>query len=901
MRKTLLVLWVVLLVLSACGGQGQGGVETASPAPVPTTPPTQKAQSQEQVTIRFAVFDWERPMYEDLLTAFEEENPDVKVQIVSANEVLDLGPLTSMTFPEDAERRLASAADVINVSVTRDIVDQGLLRDLTPLIQADSTFDTADFYPNTLEEYQWDGGTWGIPTLISFQLIFYQKDAFDQAGIAYPQPGWTWDDLEADAQVLTVRDGDEVTRWGFVPSDSNHRTLVESRVGSVIDDSKEPAVARFEEPQVVDAVRWYANLFLKDKSAPYFEPSEEGEEPVLSQSETLIDSAQAAMWHESDVVWWYRSQQGNVGVAPFPVDNAESHSSPASSQSLSMSAGTRQPEAAWRFLAFMSRQVLSNLGGGVKALPARQSVAESSGVWNGLDAELAGALHYALDHGYSPRWLPGHQAFADAMRAILSGDKPVEDALADAQTQAEADIEEALVAQSGATPVPTIVVAPPDETPAAEGAMAITFVPGLGSLYLEPYRKLAEQFQAAHPDVVVEVKMIDLMGGTTPDLPALAKQSDCFEWYPGFQDPKTREALLNLDPFLDAEPSFAANDFYPPVLKQFQWEGQLWGLPADVTPYMIQYNRDLFDAAGLAYPAADWTWDDFLATAVALNKGEGDAKQYGFVPQMYELNDVVLLSERLGAKLVNRDADPPAFAFNDPATVKAMRWYTALTTEYEVKPTFLTDITNLAGAGSLYMEREGMINSGRAAMWTDTGATQALTGPRTGINMGTAPLPSLPNGSAGSSLMASGYFISAQTEHRQACWQWITFLSGEPSVAQGMPARRSVAESDAYRQQVGEDRAAAYLASIADAEKPSDFQLMSEEEWMGGALYWLGQAYGQVLDGKATVEEALDNAQKLADDYRACVVASGDFSRKSWQACVREIDPSLPSILFSGS
>jgi multiple sugar transport system substrate-binding protein len=901
MRKTLFVVWVVALLLSACGGQGQGEGVTPSPAPIPTTAPTQQVPSQEQVIIRFAVFDWERPMYEDLIAAFEEANPDVKVQIVSANEVLDLGPLTSMTIPEDANLRLASAADVINVNVTPDVVKQGLVRDLTPLMQADSSFQADDFYPNTLEAYQWDGGTWGIPTMVSFQLIFYEKDAFDQAGVDYPQPGWTWDDLEAKALALTARSGDQVTRWGFVPSDSSHRTLVESRVGSVIDDSKEPPVPRFEEAQVVDAVQWYANLFLKDKAAPYFEPPETSEATGLSEEQTLIDSGQAAMWYENDVMWWFRSQQGNVGVAPFPVDDPQSHSTPVSGQGLSISSGTRQPEAAWRFLAFMSRQVLSNLGGGVQALPARQSVAQSSGFWDGLDAELAGALRYAVDHSYSPSRTSGHPAFVDAMRAILSGDKPVKDALAEAQTQAKAAIEEDLAAEAGATPPPTVVVAPPDETPAAVGATTITFVPGLGSLYLDPYRKLAQQFQATHPGVAVEVKMIDLMGGTAPDLPALAKTADCFQWYPGFQDPKTREALLNLDPFLDADPSFAAADFYPAVLKQFQWEGQLWGLPADVTPYVIQYNRDLFDAAGLAYPAIDWTWDDFLAAAVALTKGEGDTKQYGFVPQMYELNDVVLLIGRLGASLVDKDADPPAFTFDDPATVEAMRWYTGLTTEYEVKPTFLTDISNLAGASSFMLEREGMINGGRAAMWTETSATQALTGARTGINVGTAPLPSLPNGgSAGSSLMASGYFISAQTDKRQECWQWITFLSGEPSVAQGMPARRSVAESSAYRQQVGDDRAAAFLASMADAEKPSDLQFMSEEEWMGGSLYWLGQAYSQVLDGKATVEEALAGAQKLADDYRACVITAGDFSQKSWQGCVRETDPSLPDFLFPG-
>ena len=113
--------------------------------------------------------------------------------------------------------------------------------------------------------------------------------------------------------------------------------------------------------------------------------------------------------------------------------------------------------------------------------------------------------------------------------------------------------------------------------------------------------------------------------------------------------------------------------------------------------------------------------------------------------------------------------------------------------------------------------------------------------------------------------------------------------------------RRSVAESDAYRQQVGAERADAYLASVGEGEEPSAFQILSEEEWLGGALFWLGQAYGDVIDGEASVEEALDTAQMMADDYRACVVAAGDFGQETWQACVKEIDPTLPDYLFGTS
>ena len=42
-------------------------------------------------------------------------------------------------------------------------------------------------------------------------------------------------------------------------------------------------------------------------------------------------------------------------------------------------------------------------------------------------------------------------------------------------------------------------------------------------------------------------------------------------------------------------------------------------LPQNLSSLVVYYNRDLFDAAGVPYPEAGWTWDDFLAAAKALD------------------------------------------------------------------------------------------------------------------------------------------------------------------------------------------------------------------------------------------------------------------------------------------
>ena len=51
-------------------------------------------------------------------------------------------------------------------------------------------------------------------------------------------------------------------------------------------------------------------------------------------------------------------------------------------------------------------------------------------------------------------------------------------------------------------------------------------------------------------------------------------------------------------------------------------------MPADLDLQLIDYNKDIFDAAGVAYPEAGWTWDDYRATAMALTEGDGVGKIY---------------------------------------------------------------------------------------------------------------------------------------------------------------------------------------------------------------------------------------------------------------------------------
>jgi ABC-type glycerol-3-phosphate transport system substrate-binding protein len=221
-----------------------------------------------------------------------------------------------------------------------------------------------------------------------------------------------------------------------------------------------------------------------------------------------------------------------------------------------------------------------------------------------------------------------------------------------------------------------------------------------------------------------------------------------------------------------------------------------------------------------------------------------------------------------------------------------------------VKPLFVTDYVKLlTDASTALVEREAMIDDGRAAMWSAYAGMPNLTGStkRPTMNIGVASLPIGTAGATGGNYISSnGYYISADTPAKQACWKWITYLTSAVDVKQGLPARKSVAASEAYQQKVGAERAAAYQASLGESGTSSVYEFFSgKNSWLSYSIFWLAKAYGQVADGTAPADKALADAQKLADDYRACVVQSDAQSdTKQQRKCLKQVDPTIPDLLI---
>lgn len=252
-----------------------------------------------------------------------------------------------------------------------------------------------------------------------------------------------------------------------------------------------------------------------------------------------------------------------------------------------------------------------------------------------------------------------------------------------------------------------------------------------------------------------DVLITELEAGTAPDV----------FWIPGTDVARFAEAgvILNLAPFAMTDDDFSIEDFYAGPMGFLTTpiagvDSALWGLPRDVSAFAIYFNADLFDEAGLDYPAAGWTWAEFEEAAAEIS-ALGD-EIVGFGMNAWWANWGYFINAA-GSSFFNEDFT--ACGLDNEATVVGLEFAQnlfangwALPWGTDAEPPFL--------AGTL-----GMFMNGRWA----TPATIA----NADFNWNVAPLPIGPSGKETNWLFWGAYVVNANTPHPEAAWELVQRLT----------------------------------------------------------------------------------------------------------------------------
>jgi multiple sugar transport system substrate-binding protein len=145
----------------------------------------------------------------------------------------------------------------------------------------------------------------------------------------------------------------------------------------------------------------------------------------------------------------------------------------------------------------------------------------------------------------------------------------------------------------------------------------------------------AESFKAKHPDVTVNFETIppgdytqkltfQLAGGNPPDAGWMMEDAASTFANAG--------VIEDLAPTLNATEGYDFADFSEPALGLWTSQGKVYGVPFSTSPFVIFYNKDMFDKAGIEDPltlAAKGEWDMETFQEVARRLTEANGK-FGF-------------------------------------------------------------------------------------------------------------------------------------------------------------------------------------------------------------------------------------------------------------------------------
>jgi multiple sugar transport system substrate-binding protein len=305
---------------------------------------------------------------------------------------------------------------------------------------------------------------------------------------------------------------------------------------------------------------------------------------------------------------------------------------------------------------------------------------------------------------------------------------------------------------------------------------------------------------AANPDIEVKLdaesasldKFVTMIAaGTPPDVGF----STLYNW-PSFAE---KDIFIPLDDYIAAE-SYDLEDFYPQIIKPYQYngdvygEGPLYGLPKEIAIRAMYFNQDIFTEAGVEIPTADtpWTWDQFVDMTQKTTKEEGGrVRQFGYI-QDTRWTFWQIWAWSAGGEPVDDLFKPTKSTLDNPAVLEGYQVFTDFVTKLKTAPSASVaadqGISELfaSGRGATYNNGRWMVPLFREADFTwdvmphpiKTQRAQTLSGSMFGICKG--------------------------SQNPDAAWKLLSYIvgvEGQTKMTESgllLPSRKSVAESDLF-------------------------------------------------------------------------------------------------------
>ena len=374
-----------------------------------------------------------------LAADFEKENPGVKLR-----------PIYSGSYQESLTKALTAVkggdAPVMSILLSTDmytLIDEDAIVPWDELIKTpDDQSWLKSFYPGFMENSQTGAKTWGIPFQRSTIVLYYNKEAFKDAGLDPNRPPANWKEQVEYAQKLTKRDASgKVTQWGIqIPSSGFPYWLFQAlaiEAGTNLMNSA-GTQTYYDRPEVIEGLTYWVDLVNKYKVHP------EGIVDWGTTPKDFFERKVAMMWTTTGNLTNVKTNaKFDFGVAMLPAGKQRGSPTGGGNFYLFKKATPAQRDAAFKFVKWVTTPQRAAQWGIDTGYVAVRADAWDTPAMKQYVAGFPAAAVARDQLPYAKAELSTHdnqrvtKALNDGLQAALTGTKTPEQALQDAQREAE--------------------------------------------------------------------------------------------------------------------------------------------------------------------------------------------------------------------------------------------------------------------------------------------------------------------------------------------------------------------------------------------------------------------------------------------------------------------------------
>lgn len=370
---------------------------------------------------------------------FEKENPGIKVKPVYTGSYQDTiaKTLTALKGGEPPHFAVILSTDMYT------LIDEEAVVAYEDIVKTDA--DKAwlkSFIPGFMENSQTGGKTWGIPFQRSTIVLYWNKELFKEAGFDPNKPPANWGELLDYAKKLTKKDANgNVTQWGVqVPSSGFPYWLFQgfTTQNDVRLMNATGTETYFDNPRVIEALQYWVDLSRKHQVHP---PGivEWGTTP-----KDFFEKKIAMMWTTTGNLTNVRNNaKFDFGVAMLPANKRRGSPTGGGNFYVFKKSTPQEREAVVKFAKWATQpERAAQWGidtGYVAVTPAAWDTPKMKDYVAGFAA--AAVARDQLPHAVAELSTHENQrvtrALDDGLQAALTGTKTPEQAMKDAQREAE--------------------------------------------------------------------------------------------------------------------------------------------------------------------------------------------------------------------------------------------------------------------------------------------------------------------------------------------------------------------------------------------------------------------------------------------------------------------------------